>query len=258
MGVPLWNQPALPLSELRPTGPLAAITQALRDGATPETLERMMSLQERYEAAQAKAAFNGAIAAAKAEITPIVKTRTAGFESQRTGTRTEYQYEDLAAIATAVDPILARHGLGYRYSAKTGDMAVSVTCILFHSHGHSEETTLTAGLDNSGSKNPIQSLGSALSYLQRYTLKLILGLAAAKDDDGAAAGGRGPSLIDAAQYQHLQDLIEQAGTTEEKVLYVVQGDDMNTLTQKQFTAAKAALLRKINQQKKDNPNAPTE
>ena len=180
-----------------------------------------------------------------------MKTQSAGFDSRRTGERTEYKFEDLATIAAAVDPILAKHGLGYRYSAKTGDMNVTVTCILFHRLGHSEDATLTAGLDNSGSKNPIQSLGSSITYLQRYTLKLALGLSAAKDDDGHAAGNGGPKTIDMAQYEELMALMEQAGSTEKQVLYVAmaEGQALETLTQKQYRDAKAALLRKIEKAK---------
>jgi hypothetical protein len=47
---------------------------------------------------------------------------------------------------------------------------------------------LTSGPDTSGSKNPIQALGSAVSYLQRYTLLSLAGLATEdQDDDGATA-----------------------------------------------------------------------
>ena len=50
--------------------------------------------------------------------------------------------------------------------------------------------------DNSGSKNSIQAIGSTTTYLQRYTLFSILGLAAGEDDDGSAASGTGqPSGI---------------------------------------------------------------
>jgi hypothetical protein len=243
-------------------GPLDAIQRALATGATPETLAAMMALQERYEANEARAAFNSAIAKAQAEFTPVVKNRTAGFET-RGGGRTEYQYEDLAAIAQAVNPILAKYGLGYRYSSKVDGMMVSVTCILFHHRGHSEETTLSSGMDTSGSKNPIQSLGSALSYLQRYSLKLALGLSASKDDDGQAAGnggdkGNAPRTIDAAQFQYLSHLIDDVtaleqellsqeelvdlGTVELRLLDLIHANDLETITQSQFGAAKAGLL----------------
>ena len=232
-------------------GPLEAIQRALENGALPETLAQMMSLQERFEANQARAAFNAAIAAAKSEITPIVKTNPAGFDSKKTGERTGYKFEDLAAIARAVDPILAQHGLGYRYSAKTGEHNVSVTCILFHRLGHSEEATLTASLDTSGFKNPIQALGSSITYLQRYTLKLALGLSAEKDDDAHAAGNGGPKLIDAEQFREIMDLMEKTHSTDKQVLYVARAEDgqIETLTQAQYREAKAALLRKLTKMK---------
>jgi hypothetical protein len=64
---------------------------------------------------------------------------------------------------------------------------VTVSCIISHRAGHSEENSLSARHDTSGNKNPIQALGSAVTYLQRYTLKAAVGVAAAADDDGQTA-----------------------------------------------------------------------
>ena len=65
---------------------------------------------------------------------------------------------------------------------------ISVTCVLTHEMGHSEETTLKASPDTSGSKNSIQAIGSTVTYLERYTLLAAVGLAAAgMDNDGRAA-----------------------------------------------------------------------
>jgi hypothetical protein len=63
-------------------------------------------------------------------------------------------------------------------------------CIVEHRDGHSEDTSLTAQPDNSGKKNSIQAIGSTITYLQRYLLKLALGIAASKDDDANSAGGQ--------------------------------------------------------------------
>jgi hypothetical protein len=105
--------------------------------------------------------------------------------------KTSYKHEDMGQIARTVDPILAQHGLSYRYRTKSEGGVVSVTCIVSHAKGHSEENTLTCGVDTSGSKNAIQAIGSACTYLQRYSLKAALGLAASDDDDGRAAGDKG-------------------------------------------------------------------
>ncbi len=85
-------------------------------------------------------------------------------------------------------PKMAALGLSFRWRTDSDDGVVKVSCIISHRDGHSEETTLSAKPDGSGSKNAIQAIGSAVTYLQRYTLKAALGIAASKDDDGAAAG----------------------------------------------------------------------
>lgn len=163
--------------------PMQVLAMAVQKGLAPETLNQMMALQERWEANQARKAFDAAMAEARAEIKPIVKRREVDFPS-KAGGRTNYKYEDLAQIAEEIDPILARHGLSYRHRSRQDGKQLSVTCIVAHRDGHSEETTLAANNDESGNKNSIQAIGSAATYLQRYTLKLALGLSAAKDDDG--------------------------------------------------------------------------
>ena len=168
--------------------PMAMLARAVAQGWEPERLKQLMDLQERWEKNEARKAFDEAMAAAKAEVPVILKTREVDFTSQKG--RTHYFYEDLATIARAVDPILARHGLSYRFrTSSPPNEPVTVTCIVAHRAGHSEENTLPAGRDDSGNKNSIQAIGSTLTYLQRMTLKAALGLAASTDDDGRSVGG---------------------------------------------------------------------
>lgn len=165
--------------------PMQLVERAMAAGNL-ELVEKFMALQERWEANQARKAFVAAISAAKAEIKPILKKQEVDFTSTRG--RTNYEHEGLADIAEHVDPILAKNGLSYRYRPKQDAKILTITCIVEHRDGHAEETTLFGANDESGNKNAIQSVGSTATYLQRYTLKLALGLAAAKDDDGRGAG----------------------------------------------------------------------
>lgn len=192
-----------------PVTPMEMLDRAVQSGASIETLERLMALQERWEANGARKAFDAAIAMAKAEIPTIRKNRNVDFTSPKG--RTNYDYEDLAGIMEAVQPILSKHGLSVRYQTRAViNEPISVTCIISHRDGHSEENTLTAGRDESGNKNSIQSIGSTVTYLQRYTLKAALGLAAAKDDDGGKANDQGP--INADQAEIIRGLIDETGT----------------------------------------------
>lgn len=168
--------------------PMAMISQAVTSGAGIETIEKLMSLQERWEANNARKAFDMAISAAKSEIRPIVKNAEVDFTSNKG--RTNYKHETLDGIAQQIDPVLSQHGLSYRFRSKQESGQLHVTCIIAHRDGYSEETTLSGPPDQSGSKNAYQAVGSAATYLQRYTLKLALGLSAAKDDDGQSAAPR--------------------------------------------------------------------
>ena len=192
--------------------PMAMLDKAIASGAGVDVLERLMSLQERWQAGEARRAFDEAMAAAKSEIPVIAKNREVDFTSGKG--RTNYRHEDLAEIARTVDPILSKFGLSYRYKVSSApNEPVTVTCIVSHRSGHSEETTLTAGRDESGSKNSIQSIGSTVTYLQRYTLKAALGLAASTDDDGGAS--ETPDFINQDQLSQLIELAEEVGANKE-------------------------------------------
>lgn len=159
-----------------------------------DKLQKLLEMKERWDATEARKEFEAAISLAKSEIKPIAKKRKVDFTTQKG--RTHYQYEDLALVAEEVDPILGKYGLSYRYRSQQNNKELTVTCIVSHRAGHSEETTLKADNDESGNKNTIQGIGSAATYLQRYTLKLALGLSAAKDNDGAGQKPEEPEGYD--------------------------------------------------------------
>lgn len=192
--------------------PMTMIDRALMSNASPDTLEKLLALQERWEANQGRKAFDEAMANAKAEIPIIRKNRTVDFTSQKG--RTHYKHEDLAEVAATVNPILGKYGLSYRYRVNSEGSSISVTCIVSHRLGYSEETTLAARPDDSGNKNAIQQVGSTLTYLQRMTLKAALGLAAAEDDDGAKSEDAS-APITPEQRNKVLALIDETGSDTE-------------------------------------------
>lgn len=219
--------------------PMHMLQLAVERGTDIAQLEKLMELQERWEASQARKAFDAAISAAKAKIKPILKNREVDFTSQKG--RTNYVYEDLAQIATEVDPILAECGLSYRYRSKQEAQRLSVTCVVSHRDGHSEETTLTANNDESGNKNTIQAIGSAATYLQRYTLKLALGLSASKDDDGKKAGAE---LVSDEQAAAIQSLMTEVGGDAKAFLSYFGVELIADLPAKDYQRAMAALKKR--------------
>lgn len=189
--------------------PMDMIMQALSSGAQMEVIEKLAALQERWQAIEARKAFDAAMADAKAEIKPILKNRKVDFTSAKG--RTNYDYEGLDDVAREVDPILAKHGLSYRHRSSQEEKKLTVMCVMSHRGGHREDCAeLSAYNDESGNKNSIQAVGSAATFLQRYTLKLALGLSTTKDTDG-----RVPSVVSGpvsdAQVEELIALADEIG-----------------------------------------------
>ncbi len=226
--------------QLPAVSPMAMIERAIATGATVEMIDKLMTLQERHEANLGRRAFDEAIAKAKAEIPPIFKNRSVGYETS--GKKVGYQFEDLGEIARTVDPILSRYGLSYRFRTKQEGAAVIVTCVLSHQAGFFEETTLQGQADNSGSKNAIQAVGSTVTYLQRYTLKAALGLAATTDSDGAATEPAGDQNITEDQYREIVDLIDAAGVSEQVVLEACKIAALHFMPQRAFPS----IVKKLN------------
>ena len=168
------------------TTPMEMLGQAVASGQSVEVLEKLMSLQERWEANQARKSFDKAMAELRDNMPTIMKGSTVDFYHK--GKRTYYKYEDLDAVTSALSPVMSPLGLSFRWSTNQTNNGVSVTCIVSHREGHVERTTLMAPPDNSAGKSSIQAIGSTVTYLQRYTLKAAVGIAAAHDDDGRGAG----------------------------------------------------------------------
>lgn len=148
-----------------------------------------MTLQERWQAQQARQACFAARARFQATVPPIPKLGKAEYESNRTGKRTSYSFAKLDDIANAIRQAAQDCGLSYHWEIADAGDVITVTCIVTHIEGHSERTTMNAAPDDSGAKNVIQQRGSSVTYLQRYTLIGALGLTTAQeDDDGKGAG----------------------------------------------------------------------
>lgn len=206
-------------------GLVAVIERVAMDPTVPlDRLERLLVMKEKLDAQEARRAFDRAMADAKAEIPVIVKNRRVRYDSKDGKSSTDYRHEDLAGIAEVIDPILGRHGLSYRYRTEQGEGGrITVTCIISHRDGYSEETSLSGSPDQSGQKNNFQAVGSAVTYLQRYTLKAALGLASAHDDDAKAAGPEtaAPAVISPDQFNALFNLTEVIRETGYDVLPVL-------------------------------------
>lgn len=177
------------------TSPTALLAIAVQKGASVEQMQQLLALQERWEANEARKAFVEAMAKFKAEPLVVFKKQTVDFTSAKG--RTHYKHATLSDVTDVVAPAMAKHGLSYRWGVSQEPKSVSVACVVTHQRGHSESVSMTAPLDDSGNKNPIQMVGSTVTYLQRYTLLAVTGLATQneQDDDGRSGAEIDTSLL---------------------------------------------------------------
>ncbi|WP_315792340.1 ERF family protein [Bradyrhizobium sp. SZCCHNRI1002] len=224
--------------------PISIVQTAIEKGITGADLKEIMDLQERWEANQARKAFDIALANAQAEMPTVIKNKHVYFEPKNGGKATEYWHEDHAAVVESIKPILHKHGLGQRHKIKqtlvNGSMLITVTCIIT-GHGWREEVELSSGPDDNGSgMNAIQRIKSATTYLKRTTLETALGLAAKEDDDGRGTTAQ-PSDITALQLEELRALIIEVDAKEANICKACHVDRLELMTQKTYQQAKAKL-----------------
>jgi len=105
---------------------------------------------------------------------PVIHKATQGYG---------YTYADLTKIIQVINPILAKHGLGYTQPL----VGSSIKTIVFHiESGETLESVIDIpqGVSLKG-MNDFQVLGSAISYLRRYSLASILTLITDADLDAS-------------------------------------------------------------------------
>lgn len=187
---------SLPTVQVESMAPMNMLAVAVQKGMDAATIKDLMDLQDRWEKAQAKKAFDAALAAFKANPPELRKNKHVAFDTSKG--RTEYDHATLDHVSVEIGKALAPHGLSHRWNVEQLDGGmIKVTCILAHQAGHSESVPMQAGRDESGSKNNIQGLGSTVTYLQRYTLLAITGMAV-KGQDNDGGGGKEEGMDEGA------------------------------------------------------------
>lgn len=218
--------------------PLMAAIHLASEKGNVDVMAKLLEMQERWDATQARKAFEVAFAAFKAEAPRLEKTKEVSF-----GT-TNYKFTPLDHIANELGPLLAKHGLSYNWKQESAE-AITVICVLRHAQGHSIENQLSAGKDTSGSKNGIQAIGSTVTYLRRYTLLGVLGMATSDEDtDGVTMGN---ALDFKASIESATDVEELERNYKEAIREGLKAKDPNAL--KLFMALKDKRARELAQRR---------
>ena len=209
-------------------GPAQLLQIAVENGADVDKLGKLMDMQERFNAAQAKTDFYQAFSGFQSEVPAITKKKSGH----------NIKYAPLSDIVEQIKPFLQKHGLTYRFEQDHSE-GIQVTCIVTHISGHSEKATMKAAPDDSGKKSAVQAIASTVTYLSRYTLTSALGITTADEDmDGRLPP---PEIITEDQSAELKTLLQETDSDVKKFCQSFGCQSVDLLQAKQFTRAKAMI-----------------
>lgn len=159
---------------------------AVEQGADIDKLERLMALKERYDKIEAQKAMSADFARFKACAITIIRAKKI-----TDGPLKGKKHAELAGIVNAVTPKLSEFGLSVSWKLTKDERDwMEVTCTLHHIGGFTETVSMGGAPDTGPGRNAIQARGSVKTYLERYTVLAILGLAAQDADDDGAGGAQ--------------------------------------------------------------------
>lgn len=227
------------LATVNASSPAGMLAYAMQSGASIAELRDLYALKQEWDRDEARKAYHLALSDFKAEPLSITKDRTVTYPGKDGKTGTSFRHATLGNVVATIAPALGRHRLSHSWGVKRDGERIYVTCKLTHALGHSEEITLDGALDTSGSKNNIQAVGSTITYLERYTLLAITGLATEdQDDDGRSSeAATGPSTITEEQAAKLQDALEATGRNLQKFKEWLQVESLTDLRADLFETA---------------------
>lgn len=155
------------------------------------------------------------------------------------------KYADLAEVLNTVRPVFAKHGLSLVQSTGFDGQMVSVTTLVGHKLG-GFITSIAACVP---AKTDAQGIGSSTTYLRRYSVAAMAGVAQEDDDGQAAAHGGKPQAkqVKPISESQVADLLQMVGETETdlgKFLQFFKVSAMSDLPAADFDRAKRMLEKK--------------
>ena len=222
------------------SAPVAMMQVLLEKNIEPEKIEKLLAIQERWEANEARKYFAKDFAAAQAEIRPVAE------KAKNQQTNSKYALlEDVIGIA---QPIYTKYGFSiifYEGDTPKPDH-IRINADVLHSLGHKETYYYDVPSDGLGIKGnvnmtKIHAKASSTSYARRYLMCMIWNIAT-HDDDGNAGGGDGVvEVITDKQKSTIVDLLNSKGITDVRLLKYLGYESLDQILAKDFNKAVTSI-----------------
>lgn len=159
------------------------------------------------------------------------------------------KYVPLSTVLQEVKPVLNENGFYLSQEPQIEGGQDVLTTRLIHISG--EEIKCTTPLKKANDNDP-QKYGSAITYMRRYSLCALLGIAE-QDDDANSASNRvvekpkhqpAKSYLSPQQVKELEQLLELHGKDKIEFCKLAKIDSLNQLTTDRFVGAKQNIINK--------------
>lgn len=197
----------------QPRGSLSVVQYAVQSGAPVSEVRALLELEiaannhqlelikerramdKEDKAAAAKLEFDEALARFRGFNIVVPKTKQVTQTARSGGPGPTFKQSEFDVVIGMISPALSECGFSLRHDERfsskpwttdgvTSDIPwVYVRCILTHKSGHAETLDLEGPPDTSGSKNPLQEMQSAASFLKRHSSLAITGTPTGGEDD---------------------------------------------------------------------------
>lgn len=173
------------------------IERASRDDTVNiDKMRELLAMRKEIMAAANEQAFNDAMAKAQGEM------RAVAADSNNPQTRS--RYASYFALDKAVRPIYTKHGFGLSFNTEDGAPVDHTRVVCYATcAGHTRKYQWDAPSDGKGAKGgdvmtKTHAGGAAMTYAQRYLLKMIFNMAIGEDKDGNGAAAKKETVSDEA------------------------------------------------------------
>lgn len=217
---------------------LAMIERASRDPAVDVAkMRELLAMRKEIADEDSRFAYDEAMTAAQTEMRPIA--------TDASNPQTKSKYASYLALDKALRPIYTKHGFALSFNTAEGAPQdyVRVVCDVSR-QGHTRRYQINMPADGKGAKGgdvmtKTHATGAAMTYGQRYLLKMIFNIAVGEDKDGNGVEA-GPRLTQ-EQQDNLIEMLEAKGAERKKFLAWAKVETFDQIPQSHYDSCITAI-----------------